>query len=71
MEKKSSCQRNGSRNGVWYGEGPCKLYNLANDPTEQNDLATLHPDKLREMEKLWERYKRENNVILIEDMTNH
>ena len=59
------------KEGVWYGKGPWKLYNLANDPTEQNDLATAYPDKLRDMKKLWERYQKENNVILMDDIASH
>ena len=28
------------------------LYNLAEDPTEQNNLAASHPDKLKELSAL-------------------
>ena len=41
------------RKGDWkltdLGEGP-KLFNLANDLGEKNDLATQYPDKLKELE---------------------
>ena len=29
------------------------LYNLAEDPTEQNNLAASHPDKLEELRPCW------------------
>jgi arylsulfatase A-like enzyme len=43
---------------------PWELYNLADDPTELRDLATIYPDKLQEMIALWEEYARENGVII-------
>jgi arylsulfatase A-like enzyme len=43
---------------------PWQLYNLADDPTELRDLATIYPDKLQEMISLWEKYARENGVII-------
>lgn len=41
-----------------------QLYNLAKDPSEIHDLANEHPDKLQTMIKLWDKYARENGVIL-------
>ncbi len=43
-----------------------KLFNIAEDPGEQHDLAGAEPAVLRELEALWERYVRENGVILVE-----
>ena len=60
------------RQGEWkirwehkpFGKADWELFNLTSDPAERHDLATQHPDKLREMIKLWEHYVRTNNVIL-------
>ena len=43
-----------------------KLFNLAEDPGEQNDLAATEPDRLLELRALWDQYVRENGVILVE-----
>ena len=43
---------------------PWQLFNLADDPTELNDLAAAYPYKLQEMIALWEEYARENGVII-------
>ena len=43
--------------------GQWQLYNLADDPTESNDLAASNPGKLKEMLALWEHYTTENNFI--------
>jgi len=43
-----------------------KLFNIAEDPGEQRDLAAAEPERLRELEALWERYVSENGVILVE-----
>ncbi len=49
------------RNGDWklirFADRPAELYNLAEDLTEENNLATEHPDKVRKMFKemfVWE-----------------
>ncbi len=41
-----------------------QLYDLAADPAESADLAADAPDKLAELEPLWERYVRDNGVVL-------
>lgn len=40
------------------------LYDLVADPAELNDLAALHPEIVRQLEKKWENYARENGVIM-------
>jgi len=42
-----------------------KLFNLANDLSEQNDLATELPDRLEQMVQLWDRYAEESGVIYV------
>ena len=41
-----------------------KLFNLAEDPTELNDVAGQNPGKLREMIRLWDEYEERNGVII-------
>ena len=48
-----------------------QLYNLENDPAEINDLARTHPEKLAELIALWERYERENGVIIPDQMSGY
>lgn len=60
------------RQGEWkirwehkpFGKADWELFNLKSDPAERNDLATQHPEKVREMIMLWEQYAQTNNVIL-------
>jgi arylsulfatase len=44
-------------------EATWMLFNLADDPAEQNDLSEANPQKLTEMIALWDRYVEENGVI--------
>jgi len=44
--------------------GNWSLYDLASDPAEQIDLAASQQPLVRQLEAQWERYARENNVIL-------
>ena len=53
-------------NAPW-GTDDWELYNLAEDATEQRNLATSRPDKLQEMLQAWEHYVRRNGVILAPD----
>ena len=46
------------------GTGSWQLFNLKDDPSESHDLATANPAKLREMIGLWNRYAKDNGVIL-------
>jgi len=65
--KRRAVQKNGWKI-LWiereFGKGNWELFNLKEDPTEQNDLATTHPEKLKEMIQEWEQYQKENNVII-------
>jgi arylsulfatase len=47
-----------------FGKGDWELYNLATDPAERKDLASEQPDKLKSMLALWDRYAKENNVVI-------
>ena len=51
--------------------GQWQLYNLAEDPSEMNDLANSNPGKLREMLTLWEQYTTENNFIYPDLLTSY
>ena len=52
-------------NPPWGPEGRWSLFNLADDPAERHDLAHSHPEKLAELEAVWEAYVAENGVIPI------
>ncbi|MBW3598137.1 MAG: hypothetical protein KY475_12795 [Planctomycetes bacterium] len=39
--------------------GPWELYGLRNDRAESNDLAKVHPEKMKELESLWNRQLEE------------
>lgn len=43
----------------WFESGRAELYNLAQDPSERNDLARENPDKLHALQKLLESWRRE------------
>ena len=49
------------------GSGEWQLFNLRDDPAESNDLSKQNPAKLKEMVALWNRYAKENGVILTGD----
>lgn len=51
-------------NAPW-GKDRWELYNLAEDRTEQNDLAASHPAKLAELLEAWRRYVADNGVLEI------
>jgi arylsulfatase len=44
-------------------EGPWELYNISNDKTELNNLASKYPDKVKELEEKWNKWASENNVL--------
>ncbi len=45
------------------GEVKWELYNIPADRTEMNDLASVHPDKVNEMKKLWRQWAVERGVL--------
>ena len=59
------------RHGDWklvslsgpFGDKSWKLYDLKNDPAEQNDLASGEPEKLAEMIRRWDKYAQSSGVI--------
>jgi len=46
------------------GKSDWELFNLATDPAEKHDLAAENPGKVKEMLLLWDKYAKENNVII-------
>ena len=44
-------------------DGPWELYDLANDRTETRDLASVHPDKVRELTRRWEQRRDEFGAL--------
>src|SRR5256885_17147907 len=45
------------RNESWH------LYKINDDETELNDLSKQHPDIVQKMDKLWQEWARENQVL--------
>ena len=43
--------------------GPWELYNLADDPTEQNDLSEKLPERAGALKLRWETWAKKNNVL--------
>jgi arylsulfatase A-like enzyme len=41
-----------------------QLYDLASDPAELNDVSETYPDRLDELIRLWDRYAKDNAVII-------
>jgi arylsulfatase len=60
------------RQGEWkllwewkpWGQGEWELFNVAQDPAEQQDLSSSHQDKVKQLLALWNEYVKTNNVIL-------
>jgi len=56
-------QERALRDGDWkivsFQAGPWELYNLAEDPTELDDLAARHPDRVATMSAEWHRMSRD------------
>jgi len=60
--------RNARRSAVGAGgSGDWQLYNLKSDPGETRDVAKSNPKKLKELVALWNRYAKQNGVILTGD----
>jgi arylsulfatase len=43
------------------------LYNLRHDPSETRDLAKENPEKLKALVVLWNRYAKQNGLVLTGD----
>ena len=52
-------------NAPWGRGEEWSLFNLATDPTEIDDVADQHPEKLAELVAAWEKYAQANGVIPI------
>ena len=55
-------------NIAWYGDNPenwrsWRLFNLADDPTEQFDLKDSEPEKFAELVGLWDQYAADNQIF--------
>jgi arylsulfatase A-like enzyme len=48
---------------VGLGSGQWQLFNLADDPAEQQDLGTRHPKKLAELRAAQAQYERDSGVV--------
>ena len=51
-------------------KGAWELYDLQADPTELNDLAPSHPDKVKELIKLYEQWAKESLVLPWNQLVN-
>jgi arylsulfatase A-like enzyme len=64
------------RHGDWKlvvartGSGKPELYNLAQDIGEQSNLAAGNPEKVRELQALWDRWNAEQAPPLVPDAPN-
>jgi arylsulfatase len=45
-----------------------ELYNLRNDPTEQNDLSIQYPEKVKEMSVMYEKWAEKVGALSKEEM---
>ena len=54
-------------NRPWGKEG-WVLYNLEEDPGEQNDLAQARPGKLQDMLALWRQYVDDNDILVFDEL---
>ena len=58
------CEKSGARVGDWKlvrnGDGTEKLFNLADDIGEKNDLASVKPEKLKELQTAYEEWDSKN-----------
>lgn len=58
----------GNWRATWFpiprGDEQWHLFNIAEDPSESNDLADEQPQKLQQLIELWHQYAEENSVSL-------
>jgi arylsulfatase len=47
-----------------YGDGVWRLFNLAHDPGETRDLASVHPQKMKALQMAWDEYAQDVDVVL-------
>ncbi len=47
---------------------PWELYNLANDPFEQDDLSKTEPDRVNELSTQWQEWAKSNKVLPLETL---
>jgi arylsulfatase len=47
-----------------FGKGEWELFNVAQDPGEENDLSAQEPEKVKQLLALWDEYVKTNNIIL-------
>lgn len=68
FEHQSSCAiiSNGWKLVRENGNQPWELINLANDPFETHNLATQHPDIVKELEEKWMRWAEQQHVFPFE-----
>jgi arylsulfatase len=45
---------------AWGNDAPWELYNVEEDPTETNNLAAVHPEMVKQMDKLFADWKKDN-----------
>lgn len=61
-------EKSGARVGDWKlvqnGDGVERLFNLAEDPAEENDLASARPDRLKEVREVYRRWDAGNTKPL-------
>ena len=62
QEPYSVVRKGGWKLIYWYKEGKSELYNLSEDISEANNLATENPEKTREMAEILGKYLREVNA---------
>ncbi len=53
------------------GTGQWQLYNLKADPGETRDLAADNPDELDHLVRLWNKYAKENNIIIPNEVSGY
>ena len=47
-----------------YGDSVWRLFNLADDPGETRDLASVHPQKMTALQMAWDVYAQDVGVVL-------
>ena len=50
-----------------YGSGEWQLFNVAQDPGENDDLADEQPELLETLRAAWDRYAEDVGVVLREE----